>query len=276
MWLLRKGAVIWLNGGSTRRYNDAVRQTVELPGHYELTRSQWIFSFLALAAAFALLAALGFRIATRADLWRWWIPVSFVAGIAVADLASGLIHWGADTWGTDDLPLIGHRLLVPFRIHHVNPDDFLRRRFIDTNGDVAAVALPVLLALNAVACETVWGAFVTVFGLGFCGIGIFTNQIHQWSHMRSPPRPIRVLQDCGLLLGREEHAKHHEGAYDVHYCITTGWCNRPLERVGAFRHLESAIAGVTGARPRCDDRRYEGRYGGPLSPPEAREHGRSR
>ena len=224
-----------------------MRQAAELPGHYELTRSQVILSILALAAAFVLLAALGFRVAVGVDLWRWWIPVAFVAGITAADLASGLVHWGADTWGRDDLPVIGHRLLVPFRIHHVNPDDFLRRRFIDTNGDVAVVAIPVLVGLNAVPLEVGWGACVVLFGLGFCGIGVFTNQIHQWSHMPAPPGPIRMLQDCGLLLGREEHARHHDRPYDVHYCITTGWCNRPLERLGVFRRLETAIAGLTGA-----------------------------
>src|SRR5687768_8625728 len=141
-----------LTEGLAQRRSDPAHG--ELPGHYELTRSQWIFSFLALAAAFLLLAALGFRGVARGDLWHWWIPAAFIAGIAAADCASGLIHWGADTWGRDDLPLVGHRLLVPFRIHHVNPDDFLRRRFIDTNGDVAAVAVPFLLGLHAVPFET--------------------------------------------------------------------------------------------------------------------------
>ena len=65
--------------------------------------------------------------------------------MAAADFGSGLVHWAADTWGRDDLPVIGRRLLVPFRVHHVNPDDFLRRRFVDTNGDVAFLAVPVLL-----------------------------------------------------------------------------------------------------------------------------------
>jgi hypothetical protein len=112
--------------------------------HSELTRPQLVFSVLSIAAAFLLVAVLGVRIATGLGTWHWWMPPTFMCGMAAADLASGLIHWAADTWGRDDLPIIGRRLLVPFRVHHINPDDFLRRRFIDTNGDVAFLAVPLL------------------------------------------------------------------------------------------------------------------------------------
>ena len=230
------------------------------PTHYELTRAQSLFSIISIAAAFVLLAALGVRIVTQLHLWRSWVPLAFAGGIAAADAASGLVHWGADTWGRDDLPIIGQRLLVPFRVHHMNPDDFLRRRFIDTNGDVAFIATPMLLGLLAAQGGGEWGSPLSVFGFGFCGIGMMTNQIHQWAHMPSPPLPVRVLQNCRLILRHAEHAAHHDRPYNVHYCITTGWCNRPLEAIGFFRRLEGGITRLTGARPRQDDRRYEERY----------------
>jgi ubiquitin-conjugating enzyme E2 variant len=242
----------------------------ELPAHYALTRSQLVFSVLSLAAAFLALGALGFRITTRLDLWQWWVPLALLGGGAAADFGSGLIHWSADTWGRDDLPVIGRRLLVPFRVHHINPDDFLQRRFIDTNGDVAFLAVPVLAGLLATPLETTRGAAVAVFGFAFCGIGMMTNQIHQWAHMPSPPGPIRMLQSCRLILGRAEHAAHHERPYDVRYCITTGWCNRPLEAIGLFRRLEAAITRLTGVRARHDDRRYEERQGVPVRRVESR------
>jgi plasmanylethanolamine desaturase len=241
-----------------------------LPRHYELTRPQLLFSGVSLAAASLLLGALGFRIATQFDLWQWWVPLALVAGMAAADFGSGLVHWGADTWGRDDLPVIGPRLLVPFRVHHINPEDFLRRRFIETNGDVAFLAVPILLGFLAVPLETAWGGPAAVFGFTFSGIGMMTNQIHQWAHMRSAPWLIRALQGCGLVLGRTAHATHHERPYDVHYCITTGWCNRPFEAIGFFRRLEAAITRLTGVRPRHDDRRYERRYGVAAPPAEAR------
>ena len=231
-----------------------------LPAHYALTRAQFVFSVLSLVAACVAVATLGLRIFMRIEVWQWWVPLAFAGGMAAADIASGLIHWGADTWGRDDLPVIGHRLLVPFRVHHLNPDDLLRRSFIDANGDPAFLVLPVLLGLLTVPIETVWGGPVAVFGFALCGVGMMTNQIHKWAHMPSPPMAIHALQKCGVLLGHAAHAAHHEQPYDVQYCITTGWCNRPAEAVGFFRRLEGAITFLTGAHPRADDQRYMRRY----------------
>jgi ubiquitin-conjugating enzyme E2 variant len=229
--------------------------------HYELSRSQGLFSAVSIIAASSLLTALALRILAYVDVWQWWVPFALAGGIAAADFASGLVHWAADTWGRDDMPIIGHRLLVPFRVHHLNPDDFLRRRFIDTNGDVAFVAVPALSGLLNLPLNEGWSAAAVVFGFGFCGIGMLTNQIHQWAHMPSPPALVRLLQDCRLLLGRQDHAAHHARPYDVHYCITTGWWNHPLESIDFFRRLEALVRRTTGARPREDDRRYEARYG---------------
>lgn len=229
--------------------------------HYELTRSQFVFSLGSIVAAGLLLAALAVRIVTLVDVWVWWTAPALVAGVVAADFGSGIVHWAADTWGRDDLPVIGHRLLVPFRVHHVNPDDLLRRRFVDTNGDVAFIAVLVLPGLFFVPLATAWGQATAVFGFAFCGIGMMTNQIHQWAHMPAPPAIVGWLQECGLLLGRSEHAAHHNRPYTAHYCITTGWCNRALEQMRFFSMCEWVVTAVTGVAPREDDRRYEARYG---------------
>ncbi len=232
-----------------------------LPAVGAATRTQTVLWAGSIAAASIGVAAVAVRLAMRADLWHWWVVPVLVAGVVAADLGSGLLHWGADTWGRDDLPIIGSRLLVPFRVHHINPDDFLRRSFVDTNGDLALMAMPLLAVLWLAPLDTGWAVALSLFGLSFCGAGMMTNQIHQWAHMPAPPVPVRLLQDAGLILGRAEHATHHDRPYDAHYCITTGWCNRPLEAVGFFRAMERGISRVTGAHPRHDDVRYEERYG---------------
>ena len=93
------------------------------------------------------------------DVFRLWTTVVLRlvgsgrrcrAGV-VADLGSGLVHWTADTWGSDQMPVIGRRFLRPFRVHHVDPDDFLRRGFVDCNGDVAMLTLPVLIGAALLA-----------------------------------------------------------------------------------------------------------------------------
>lgn len=231
-----------------------------LPAHYELTRSQFAFSVVSIAAACALLGIAAFRIGHAVDVWHWWMPMTFLAGLVAADFTSGIVHWTADTWFRDDCPIIGHRLLVPFRVHHINPDDFLRRRFVDTNGEVAFLAIPVLLGLGTAPLDRQWGEALAVFGLAFCGVGSMTNQIHQWAHMPNPPRAVRLLQSARLLLRQAEHTRHHARPYDRRYCITTGWCNGPLDAVDFFRRMETMITRLTGAVPRQDDRRYEQRH----------------
>jgi plasmanylethanolamine desaturase len=226
-----------------------------LPALAQATPLQLVLAGVWIGTAAVLLGTLGVRIVRAVDLLQWWVPLSFLSGVAAADFASGLVHWAADTWGRADLPVIGPRFLVPFRVHHVNPDDFIRRRFLDTNGDVAAVTLPVLISLLQLPLDGPLAA-LAVFGLGLCAFGMMTNQIHQWAHTPVPPPPVRRLQGLGVLLRPDDHAAHHCGAYDRHYSITTGWSNRPLEAIRFFRLLEIVISRSTGARPRADEEAF--------------------
>jgi ubiquitin-conjugating enzyme E2 variant len=92
--------------------------------------------------------------------------------------------------------------------------------------------------------------------LGFTGVGLWTNQIHQWAHMPRPPRAVRWLQNCRLILNRRTHQRHHESPHVTDYCIATGWCNGLLNRTDFFRRLERAVAWTTGWTPRQDEARF--------------------
>ena len=92
------------------------------------------------------------------------------------------------------------------------------------------------------------------FLFALCAFGGLTNQIHQWAHVPSAP-PLSAYASSVTCPPPVAHAAHHAGEYDAHYCITTGWCNRPLESVGFFRRLEEVVTRLTGALPRNEQPR---------------------
>jgi ubiquitin-conjugating enzyme E2 variant len=218
-----------------------------LPVHDEMGRATRALEALSLAAAAALLVGHVVRFAQDSAWSAWAVLAAAVAGVIAADLASGLVHWTADTWGRQSLPLVGRRVLKPFRVHHVNPDDILRRDFIDLNGDVALGACAVLLPAWWLEPGPL-SAFLVALG----GATLPTNQVHQWAHAPRAPRLARWLQRARLILSRDAHARHHTAPYTGHYCITTGWCNAALARLDLFARLERAIARATGLEPRSD------------------------
>jgi ubiquitin-conjugating enzyme E2 variant len=190
------------------------------------------------------------------SLWSWWSLLPITGGMLAADFVSGLVHWTADTWGSETMPILGQRFVRPFRVHHVNPRDFLRRDVIDTNGDVAMIVILFLVAIFWFPLDSAWGRAVSLFLVAFCICGLPTNQVHQWAHMPAPPRLVRRLQAWGLILSREAHQRHHESPYVVNYCIATGWCNRLLTAIRFFPRLEALVSRFTGLQPRADDESF--------------------
>ena len=205
-----------------------------------------------IAAATLLLSADALRLAGAREVRAWWLPFAALAGVVAADLASGLVHWIADSWGRESLPVVGRRLLRPFRVHHVNPDDFLARDFVDRNGDVALLAIPLLAAAWLTPLSSEGARIAAVLLVAFGAVSLSTNQVHHWAHAPRPPRAVAWLQRRGWILSRAEHERHHTEPHTTRYCIATGWCNPALDALGVFRALERLLTAVTRLRPRSD------------------------
>jgi ubiquitin-conjugating enzyme E2 variant len=138
----------------------------------------------------------------------------------------------------------------------VNPRDFLRRDFVDCNGDVAMLTCPILAAAWALPAGDEPGRLAVALLVGFAATALPTNQVHQWAHRPDPPALVARLQRARVILPRAEHARHHVPPHVSNYCIATGWCNRPLGALGLFPALERAISRLTGAEPRRDEREF--------------------
>ena len=121
----------------------------------------------------------------------------------------------------------------------MNPDDFLRRDFIDCNGDVAMLACPILIAAWLVPVSGEAGRLAVALLVALGAVSLPTNQVHQWAHDPDPPRLVAWLQRARVILPRAEHQRHHAPPHLSNYCIATGWCNPAL---GAARLLHGARA----------------------------------
>jgi plasmanylethanolamine desaturase len=224
----------------------------ELPGHDLVGGVTRALEIVSLIAAVSLLVADTAHVFTEGLLLHWWSPFVIIGAALAADLVSGLVHWTADTWFSETMPMLGRRFLRPFRVHHINPADFLNRDIVDCNGDVAMLNLPILV-IALMLPDTALGGAASVGLLAFAAVSLPTNQVHQWAHMPSPPRMVRWLQRRGVILSSEAHAQHHEEPYVANYCIATGWCNRWLTTIGFFPACERLVTRTTGLEPRADE-----------------------
>ncbi len=185
----------------------------------------------------------------------WLVVVIAVTGYLAADLASGIVHFLADNFGSPDTPVVGPGFVLPFRQHHDDPTGIVQHGFFATNGNNVLVCLPVLLPVMLLVPITTSpaGYLAGVFTFVMLAAVFLTNQTHKWAHMDidQVPRPVRWLQRAGLVLSKTHHEVHHQRPYNTYYCITVGVWNPVFDRFRIFDRLERLIRRwVPGTDPR--------------------------
>lgn len=213
-------------------------------------RRMRVFETVCLVTAVGLMVVHAVRFVQAPGLPSWAVLLAVTLGLPAADFLSGFVHWAGDTWGRVTTRWIGPRLLIPFRYHHLHPQDMLRSPFVTTNGDAAMVASVILGGALLIPVNSFGLAAVFVAAMGAWGLP--TSQIHKWAHAPRPPQLARWLQRARLILRPEHHRRHHRTPFSCNYCITTGWCNPALEWIRFWHSLEKVVTLITGLKPRHD------------------------
>ncbi|KAK1391203.1 Kua-ubiquitin conjugating enzyme hybrid, localization [Heracleum sosnowskyi] len=153
--------------------------------------------------------------AATSHIWLQPLLASFV-GYLLADLGSGIYHWGIDNYGNASTPIFGSQIEA-FQGHHKFPWT-ITKRFVGT-------------------CS---------------GCIMLSQQFHAWAHgtkSKLPPLVV-ALQNAGVLVSRSQHAAHHRQPYNNNYCIVSGVWNQILDQLQVFQTLEMILFFKLGVRPR--------------------------
>lgn len=211
------------------------------------------------------LAAVGWLAAGWAEHRPAWLGVvaAVAAGLYLADLASGILHWAFDTWFSPEVVQV-RRMVLKVREHHIYPGRIFKHSFTEDAGVLSWIALLVLaplLAWAAIAGPAGLAGYALCAAVVFDPLLVFMLEFHKCGHRPRGPAWVRALQRVGLVLPVGHHLRHHSGNHDDNYCTINGWADKTLGRIGFFRGLEWAIHRLTRAYPQDDDHAFLRRHG---------------
>ncbi|XP_002965032.2 fatty acid desaturase 4-like 2, chloroplastic [Selaginella moellendorffii] len=205
----------------------------------------WVFAGCSSLLGMLAKSAAGIETSSDAGL----SALAILSAYVLADLATGIYHWGIDNYGDDKTPLFGPQIDA-FQGHHKRPWTITKRDF---SNNIHSLARPATIFLVPVLVATPGSGPVDAFLGVFLGCVVFSQQFHSWAHTRRSQLPgaVRALQDLGVLVSTRMHGKHHREPFDGNYCIVSGIWNRVLDSSGVLRLAERWIYSNWGYAPRC-------------------------
>ncbi|KAG9454090.1 hypothetical protein H6P81_006994 [Aristolochia fimbriata] len=179
-------------------------------------------------------------------LWPYSLFTGFL-GYLAADLTSGFYHWAIDNYGRPNTPIAGSYINT-FEGHHKWPTSPTYYEAVSGTYKIAQGVAFILLPLDYFVTNPLLLSFLGAYG----GFATFSAQFHEWAHRpkSSVPRIVVMLQNMGILLPPQKHAKHHRPPHEGTYCTISGLCNHFLDNCGVLRGLEMVLFSVFGVRPR--------------------------
>lgn len=176
----------------------------------------------------------------------WLAALAVPLALVLGDFVGGLVHWGADTYFSEDTPVVGPALIKPFRQHHLFPRDICTHKLVSIVGNVCILAVPILALCLYLLWVSQHGllAFAILCTALMAAATVATNVFHKWAHEERPSAGVRWLQRMRLVLEPRHHQIHHTEPFEMHYCITNGWLNPLLNKVGFFRKLEGILSSL--------------------------------
>ncbi|CAN1172145.1 Fatty acid desaturase 4, chloroplastic [Linum perenne] len=189
------------------------------------------------------------KVAVEAASMHIWLQplLAGYIGYILADLGSGVYHWGIDNYGDGSTPVLGPQIEA-FQGHHKWPWTITRRQFANNLHSLARVVAFSVIPVELVCNNPSILGFVGMFS----GCIMFSQQFHAWAHSTKSKLPAVVvaLQDAGVVVSRVQHAAHHRPPYNNNYCIVSGIWNEFLDEHKVFEALEMVLYFKLGVKPR--------------------------
>lgn len=162
------------------------------------------------------------------------ITIWIIALYLAADFVSGIFHWLEDKYWSEHWPIIGEYIVTPNILHHTRPAACTQGTYWTRN--------------NTTLIPTIFGILMTFWWCWqlavFFAILSQAAETHVWSHIKCS-RPIRFLQQTGILLSPKQHNLHHRIPFNDYYCGMTGFLNPILSKIRFWYGLECALKFIT-------------------------------